>query len=303
LDSLIKINYPKDGFEVIVCDNCSTDTTKKIVHDFIQAHQDFTIRYLFEGRSGVHYARNTAAKFSVGKYLYFTDDDMLFGQDVFHEVLALFSRNLLVGCVSGPVLPSWEQEPPLWVSTLYLNGYLSLSNPSYDLDISDDYSLIFSCHQMIRREVFFDSGGFNPENTKGEWIGDGETGLNIKIKSLGYKFGFTRKATIYHIIPKERLTQKYFNKRFYNQGNCDSYTHYKAVLPNTFKLLSGIPVKFVFSLKELANSLRYRFSGSCRWRYHYPRAFYWFARIRYDWRLVCDGSWRALVLRRNWLDE
>ena len=33
-----------------------------------------------------------------------------------------------------------------------------------------------------RKDIFFSSGGFNPENTAGEWIGDGETGLNIKIK-------------------------------------------------------------------------------------------------------------------------
>ena len=46
---------------------------------------------------------------------------------------------------------------------------------------------IYSCHQAIRRIAFFESGGFNPENTKGTWIGDGETGLVKKLESNGFK--------------------------------------------------------------------------------------------------------------------
>ena len=65
--------------------------------------------------------------------------------------------------------------------------------------------------------------GTNPENTAGEWVGDGETRLNIKIKNLGYKFAFNGKGIIYHIIPSERMKQSYLNGRLYNQGNCDSF--------------------------------------------------------------------------------
>ena len=74
------------------------------------------------------------------------------------------------------------------------------------------------------------SGGYNPENTRGEWIGDGEAGLNRKLQELGYWSGYISSSITYHMIPTERMTQGYLNKRLANQGNCDSYSDYPLQL-------------------------------------------------------------------------
>ena len=44
---------------------------------------------------------------------------------------------------------------------------------------------------VINKKSSFEAGGFNPENTKGEWIGNGESGLNLKLLDKGYLLGYT----------------------------------------------------------------------------------------------------------------
>jgi hypothetical protein len=156
---------------------------------------------------------------------------------------------------------------------------------------------------MIRREVFFQTGGFNPENTKGVWIGDGETGLNIKIREKGYKFAFTRKSVIQHIIPASRTTQSYLNKRLTNQGNCDMYTYYRAVQPSAVQMggrmfTSLLKIAYSF-VKCLFNLILWKNT----WRLNMAGCYYHVAGIKYLAKLISDSSWRALVLKNNWINE
>ncbi len=303
LESFIKQNFRKEDFEIIVSNNNSTDNTEKVVQNFIEKNSSFNIRYILESRQGVHFARNTAAKLAKGEFLYFTDDDMIADPDALKELLYLFSLDDKVASVTGLVLPKWEITPPDWILKLCNNALLSLNDPEYDLIVSEKDCNVFSCHQMIRRNVFFLSGGFNPENTKGVWIGDGETGLNIKIKEEGFKFAFNRRSVIHHIIPAFRLTQKYLNKRMANQGNCDIYTWYRKSNPSSLILLKAI---FICLLKIIYSSVKCIFNylrGNILWRMNQASCFYYIAGIKYLAKLLTDSSWRALVLKSNWLDE
>lgn len=303
LESFIKQNFRKEDFEIIISNNNSTDNTEKVVQNFIEKNSSFNIRYILESRQGVHFARNTAAKLAKGEFLYFTDDDMIADPDALKELLYLFSLDQKVASVTGLVLPQWEITPPDWILKLCNNALLSLNDPDYDLIISEKDCNVFSCHQMIRRNVFFLSGGFNPENTKGVWIGDGETGLNIKIKEEGFKFAFNRRSVINHIIPAFRLTQKYLNIRMANQGNCDIYTWYRKSNPSSLILLKAI---FICLMKIIYSSLKCIFNylmGNILWRMNQASCFYNIAGIKYLAKLLTDSSWRALVLKSNWLDE
>ncbi|MFN8166042.1 MAG: glycosyltransferase family 2 protein [Bacteroidia bacterium] len=303
LESFVRQNLPAGDFEIIVSDNNSTDETKKVIHDFIAAHPTHSIRYFFEVRQGVHYARNSAAKLANGDYLYFTDDDMIAEPDLLKELLNIFHKDKKIGSATGRVLPKFEVNPPDWILKLCNNALLSLNDPDYPELISEEDCNVFSCHQMILRNAFFGSGGFNPENTKGEWIGDGETGLNLKIKKLGYKFAFTGKSVIHHIIPAGRLTQAYLNKRMKNQGNGDIYTRYRTSRPG----MAGLFLHLLITLVKLAYSpIRFIFSfltGNIRWRLNLAVCYYYMAEVKYIAKLMTNAGHRALVLKDNWLDD
>jgi glycosyltransferase involved in cell wall biosynthesis len=302
IESFINQDYPKDQYEIIIADNNSSDNTKDVVNDW-QKRSPVDIRYIFEKRQGVHFARNTAAKIAMGDVLYFTDDDMIADKDLLREIVKVFEFDTKVASVTGRVLPKWEVNPPDWVIKLCYNGLLSINDPPEEFIISTHDCNVFSCHQAILRDVFFKSGGFNPENTAGMWIGDGETGLNIKIKQLGYKFGFNGASIIYHVIPSQRMTQSYLNQRVANQGNCDSYTQYREHNYSRTQLLKQILkhlINLIISEIKCAMNIILR---RVPWRLNHAHVFYCLNRIRYDYKLIVDESWRELILKRDWITE
>ena len=172
-------------YEIIVSDNNSTDNTKENVLDFISKNKSTKIRYHFEPDQGVHFARNSAAKVSTGRILYFTDDDIEADSYLLKELFSLFKEEPELGVATGLVLPKYEVKPPLWIIKYLDPVYFALSkkNIPWLKLISHEQSIeIYSCHQAITRKAFFDCQGFNPENTKGIWLGNGETGLMKKLR-------------------------------------------------------------------------------------------------------------------------
>lgn len=304
IDSFINQLYPKNRYEIIVVNNNSKDNTQSVINSYIEKYPNL-IKTCFESRQGVHYARNTAAHATKGELLYYTDDDMIADENLIKNLVQVFIDNSDVASASGKVIPEWEIEPPVWVKENLNNGWLSLNDLGDQTIISKDDIGVFSCHQMLRREVFFKSGGFNPENTAGEWIGDGETGLNIKIKELGFKFAYVGTSVIKHMIPPSRMTQEYLDKRLANQGNCDSYTDYKKYMYNNLKLLI-LAFEFLFmSLKKRLYYFTRLYKLNKKMKVRYAKAYscYYFNRAKYNFKIIFSKRWRRLILRYDWLND
>ena len=219
INSFLNINYPKNKYEIIISDNNSKDGTKNIVSKYKKKFS--SVKYIFIKEQGVHYARNYAAKIAKGDILYFTDDDMIATKNILLELINIFKKDKKIAVTTGLILPKFETDPPMWIRKHLINFWLSLTDPQIKKKktiISNNDFGIFSCHQAIKKDIFFRSGGFNPENTSGIWMGDGETGLNIKIKKLGYKFAYTKKSVIFHCIGQSRLNFNYLLSRVANQA-------------------------------------------------------------------------------------
>ncbi len=299
--SFMMQSYAPDAFEIIVADNNSRDRTAQLVPEMAKRSK-VRIRYIFEPRQGVHFARNSAAKMANGDYLYYTDDDMEADPDMIGNLFQVMSEHKYVGCATGRVLPKWSQEPPIWVKKHFLGGWLSLQERPEDLIIAPYDVGVWSCHQMIRKDVFFQTNGFHPENTDGRWVGDGESGLNKRIYELGYKFAFVGNSITYHGIPKERMTQVYFNRRMANQGNSDSFTEYREHRPNNHWLLRGIVAYLRKLVASYLAALKTYVIKNDRWHWHLARCHYWLARIKYDTSLMHDATLRSLVTQKTYME-
>ncbi len=301
VESLLAQRYPSDRFEIILVDNASTDDTPKVVARLVALNP--RVRRMKEPRRGAHFARNAGAMVSIGEILYFTDDDMIADPELLAKIVVPFSMDANIGAATGRVLPKWETEPPVWVLTHCRNQLLSLSDLGESLIVTDRDPGVFSCHEAIRRDVFLKAGGFNPDTNAGTFVGDNETGLNIKVRNLGYRFAYVGESVTHHVIPASRMTQSYLNSRFADQGFCDSYTDYRKIHPSALRLLKRITAHGVLSAATVATAGLSRLTGSTRWRVDLARLFYYRNRMRYDLRLLLHEQWRQFALRDDWIDD
>ena len=302
IESCFAQNYPKDKYEIIIADNNSTDNTKQVILE-LQSRSPVNLKYIFEPRQGAHHARNTAAKESTGDFLYYTDDDMIADEDLLTNMTRVFEIDKNVAVVGGRVLPKWEFDPPDWLLKYFKDGTLSLIDRPEKLIIANFDIGIYSCHQMIRKEILFECGGFNPDIAKETLIGNGETGLNIKILNKGYSFGYTSEAVSYHVIPRSRMTQKYINSRYGNQGNCDSFTTFRKNEHTKKSLLKLILFSHIpETLGRYFRSVGKMISGRDSWRLERAFTHYYFHRTMADLKLATDDNWREYAAKFNYLD-
>jgi glucosyl-dolichyl phosphate glucuronosyltransferase len=295
IESFLSQDYP--AFELIVCNNKSTDDTANVLKRF---QSNPKVKLLFEERQGAHFARNSAAKQAVGEILYFTDDDMIATPNLLSELVTAFELDPKVGIATGRVLPQWMVPPPMWVVRHLSNSLLSLNNSSENLVISDRDCGVYSCHEAVLKDAFFATGGFRPDNIAGVWIGDGETGLNQMIISRGYKTAFIGTSVIYHVIPPQRMTQAYLNTRLRNQGNADAYTLVQTKNGRVYIGLEVVKSLFeyaIFGAKNMIKSLR----DLHRLRFIVAMAYYHVAKVRYLLRVQSDADFKSMVMQRDWL--
>ncbi|MDO8502317.1 MAG: glycosyltransferase family 2 protein [Gemmatimonadaceae bacterium] len=294
-------SYPAERWELILVDNESTDDTWSVIYGL--AGSDRRVRPLREPRRGAHFARNSGAMAALGAVLYFTDDDMLADRDLLTRIVEGFAADPKVASVTGRVLPRWDTEPPVWVLEHCRNALLSLNDMGESLIVSDDDPGVFSCHQAVLRDVFVRAGGFNPDTNAGTFTGDNETGLNIKIRKLGYRFAYVGAAVTHHMIPASRMTQGYLNSRMADRGYCDSYTDYRAIHPGKGRLAKRIVAHTALAGLTALKAAARRLAGNTQWRVDLARVFYHRNRARYDSRLLRDEHWRRFALRDDWLSD
>jgi glycosyltransferase involved in cell wall biosynthesis len=301
IESFLAQSYPPDRYEILISNNKSTDNTQILVDQYCKKHP--MIKSLYEDRQGVHYARNSAAKIARGDILYFTDDDMVADRNLLEELIKVFELDSGIGTATGLIIGKFDSEPPAWVKK-NMSSQLSLTVDwltQIDLLVSRGNFDVASCHQAIRRDAFFEGGGFNPENTAGIWIGDGEVGLNIRLRKLGYKYAYTSRSVIYHLIPASRTTFRYLLSRVANQAFSDSCTAYrehknkKMIIPNMVKRTTVLfPTRLVSTTGRVA-------TGKLSWRFIPALLVYYYKRSIYDWKLYRNEKFRKTVEIDDWL--
>ncbi len=165
--------------------------------------------------------------------LVYADDDIEAFPSWLESIAESFKDKNVV-FVGGKNIPKFESEPPDWILDMWrpngkgyrILGYLSI------LDLGQKTKVIspqhvFGCNFSIRKSVLLESGGFHPDAFPQELIrfrGDGESHVSNYIQSKKLMTIYNPKVSVYHWVPKMRMTVKYFCRRAYNQGISDSYT-------------------------------------------------------------------------------
>jgi GT2 family glycosyltransferase len=204
LDSLER-QQVTGGFETIVVDNASTDSTEEL----LRAYRD-RVRVITNKRN-VRYAggNNQAAQTARGHVLVFLNSDTELRETDTLERLALTAKDPTVG-IAGPLLvnpdgtlqPSCGAHPSIGRALLVgVGAHRLLSDSSlagvapghWSHGWSRDSDWVMGAAIAIRSEVFHDLGGF------WETMYAEEQDLAFRAQKRGLRVRFERAATVMHI--------------------------------------------------------------------------------------------------------
>lgn len=231
LHSLANQTIDRGAWEIVVVDNGSTDGSRATIKQFEDSIGN--LRYLYVDTPGLHICRHVGFRESVADLLIYIDDDVEVSSNWLESIRNAF-RDPKVALVGGKCLPKFESEPPDWLTAMWrpntagerVLGYLSL------IDLGDEIKpvnpfYVFGCNFAIRRSVLGEAGGFHPDGMPQELIhfrGDGESYVSGFIQAKGYRALYHPGASVYHAVPRSRMTPAYFCRRAFNQGISDSFT-------------------------------------------------------------------------------
>lgn len=219
LQSLVGVLSPGE-WEVIVVDNNSTDDTPAVL-GALRDQLPLPLRVLHERTQGRSAALNAGITAARGDLIVMTDDDIRVDPRWLLETAAAAEQH---GCayVGGRVLPHWPSVVrPDWLSMASARQRAVLGLTDYGADplpLGDHPAL--GCNVAARREVFAQVGLFdnNIGRKAGTLLGQEVREWGIRVRRAGLRGMYAPRSVVYHVVPADRLTRRYFYRWFYWHG-------------------------------------------------------------------------------------
>lgn len=287
------------SYEIIVVDNGSSDNTKDIV-DYYRKSFD-NLQYIYEKKPGLHMGRHRGFKAATSEILAYLDDDIIAFPTFISSATEIFNNQKAV-LAGGKVLPSFESAPPVWIVNMWSKGYVEdghrvLGSLSL-VDLGDQIKEIspfrvFGCNFITKKSIVRKANGFHPDGmpeTKLFYRGDGETHISRFIAMQGLKTIYHPGASVYHVIPENRMTQEYFEHRSLRQGISDSYSDLRL---NNLKMNLFLPYnRLKFEVKNIGKqSLKVTM-----------RRAWWRGYLRHHIKVIFDQELRDWILKKDYID-
>jgi glycosyltransferase involved in cell wall biosynthesis len=219
-------DYPKDKYEIIIVDNGSTDNTKSIAESFI-GQSEASVRYIFESRRGVTFARNRGSEVARNPYLAYIDDDCTVGPGWLQALMSGYNLDESIFAVFGQIINDWgEQIKPRWMmpaTETWLGTNSFLGNSPKILENSFGTR---EANLSIKKEGLTTLGGFlGMEQFGSRDMAATELKYFLwKAKRMGKKIAYVPAATAHHlIVPRSR---SWMIQRAYWQGISDGILEY-----------------------------------------------------------------------------
>lgn len=212
-------------FEVLVIDNNSKDNTREL---FQNADWPNHVRYIFESKLGLSYARNRGIREAQGEFIMFLDDDALASSSWIREVIHVFERDERIGCVGGRIDPIWEGGKPEWIPDEIIGLYTLMDFSDQVTEMKPPY-FPFGANVSFRKSVFDSIEPFREDlgRVGNNLLSSEESELISRIREK-YDIFYTPYGSVQHKISKSRLNKRWLLRRMYWQGISDATRYNKS---------------------------------------------------------------------------
>ena len=242
LESLAAMRVPNGlAWELIIVNNHSTDHTDDVVEEY---RDRLPLRREFEPRHGLSNARNRAIDTAKGKYIVWTDDDVVVDAGWLAAYVEAFRRWPDAAVYGGRIKPRYEPPVPRWISeseSVVGSAFAirDFGNEVQPLSVAEDripFGANFAVRLAEQRVFRYDPDfGLAPNRRRGF----DEVDVVSRLLMSGAKGYWLPQAEVEHCIGRERQTILYIGN--YYEGFGETCAFRDAAVTAAKPFWFGIP--------------------------------------------------------------
>ena len=195
--------------EIVVVDNDPNTNLTATTKAICSIKSKWPVKYFWEQRSGVSFARNRCLREAQGAFIAFIDDDEWCDKDWLVRLYAAQMR-FSADATFGPRLPVFSRVPPDWVvnSGVFHRTRFSSGQVIY-------WRQTCTANVLMKRDLALASDGFDPlfAASGGEDIDFFRT-----LEHRGAKFVWCDEAIVYESVSSYRASVRYVLRRVFTNG-------------------------------------------------------------------------------------
>lgn len=222
LDSLLRLDYPKDKLEIIVVDDGSTDDTSMKA----KKYEKSGVKVVRQKNAGKGAALNTGINEASGELVATMDADSHVTQNVIKELIPFFEDDEKVMAVT----PTVKIAPGGSIIKEFQRiEYLMILFSRKLLSYIDAVPVTPGPFSMFRRKVFGEIGGFDEHNL----VEDQEIALRIQASHYRIRSSVSDRATVY-TEPPDNMKDLFMQRKRWQRGGVRNYWKYRYMITGEF---------------------------------------------------------------------
>lgn len=221
LASLIKLNYPKNKFEIIVINDGSKDNTKALVEGFIAKNKGFDIKLINKKNEGKGAALNDGLAIAKGEFFICLDADSIVTKDALQKILPHFTDDNI-----AVVLPLLKVDKPknLWQRMQWLEYIINMFYKKLMSNLNCVH-VAPGPFSVYRKDVLEKVGGFDENNLTEDLE------ITLRLQSKNYRIVQLLDAEVFTLAPKT-FKELYKQRNRWYKGSIINALKYKYMMFN-----------------------------------------------------------------------
>ncbi len=221
IESVLKLNYPKNKLEFIIVNDGSTDKTEHVARALIKDNKKFSIKLINQENKGKGAALNTALGISKGEFFVCLDADSFVGKDALKKILPHFNKKSVAA-----VLPLLKVQKPKkllqkmqWFEYLVNMFYKRLMSKLDCVHVSPGPFSVY------RKNILKKIGGFDEENLTEDLE------VTLRLQNHHYRIIQLLDSDVYTVAPNS-LAGLYKQRRRWYKGSIYNALRYRNMMFN-----------------------------------------------------------------------